>query len=304
MMRLEQIFYPPILSAMAAIGMIFHAQPAQAEVSEVPFSYRGGHIICVPVSLNEKNASTFILDTGAGVSLLSDKLAAKLNAQSCGYHSGRRMSGQTLHMKIAAIKEIKVAEVRQKSPKLAVWNTEDLFGHSKEFADIGGILSLNYFRKIPFTIDYKRKMLVLEDSVSLKKRIANGVKVPVKMDSKGDVELSIKIPMSMAKTPKLYAEVDTGSDSLILDLRYMKSLKIRDAKIKRVVGKDETGHTFIRYFTQLPGNIWLKDSPSILQRTPAVMFQKIIHDGLIGDSFLKQHTVTFDLSHSQMIFSR
>lgn len=302
-MKVKQSLYS-ILSALIAIGSLLHLPSAEAEVSEVPFSYRGGHIICVPVSLNEKTASTFILDTGAGVSLLSDKLASKLNAQSCGNHSGRRMSGQTLHMKMAAIKEIKVAEHRQKSPKLAVWNTEDLFGHSKEFADVGGILSLNYFRTVPFTIDYKRKMIVVEDSVSLKKRIESGVKVPVKMDSKRDVELSVKIPMSMAKTPKLYAEVDTGSDSLILDLRYLKSINIRSAKIKRVVGKDETGHTFVRYFSKLPGNIWLKDSPSILQRTPAVMFQKIIHDGLIGDAFLKQRTVTFDLSHSQMIFSR
>ncbi len=290
-----------VFSVFAA--SLLNSAPCNAETSELPFTYRGGHIICIPATLNSKKQSTFILDTGAGVNILSDKLQKEHASAATARHSGKRMSGQALQMKIATVPEIKVGAVQQKLSKVAIWNTEDLFGHSKEFADIAGILSLNFFRKVPFTLDYKRKVLILEDSESLKKRVATGIRVPVKIESKGDVELSIKVPISIDKNPRLFAEVDTGSDSLILDLRYMKSLNIRNAKIKRVVGKDETGHSFIRYFTELPGNICLKDAPSISQKKPDVMFQKIIHDGLIGNSFLKQFTVTYDLAHSQMIFS-
>jgi len=33
------------------------------------------------------------------------------------------------------------------------------------------------------------------------------------------------------------------------------------------------------------------------------MFQKIIHDGLVGDSFLRNFAVTYDVANARMIFS-
>jgi hypothetical protein len=33
------------------------------------------------------------------------------------------------------------------------------------------------------------------------------------------------------------------------------------------------------------------------------MFQQIIHDGLVGDRFLRNFTTTYDLARSQMIFA-
>jgi hypothetical protein len=34
------------------------------------------------------------------------------------------------------------------------------------------------------------------------------------------------------------------------------------------------------------------------------MFQKIIYDGLVGDSFLRSFVVTFDVWNSRMVFAR
>ena len=42
----------------------------------------------------------------------------------------------------------------------------------------------------------------------------------------------------------------------------------------------------------------------ISQAHPEVMFQKIEHDALVGENFLSQFVVTFDLGHSQMIFRK
>jgi hypothetical protein len=36
----------------------------------------------------------------------------------------------------------------------------------------------------------------------------------------------------------------------------------------------------------------------------SVMFQKIIHDGLLGQEFLRAHVVTFDIPRASMIFGR
>ncbi|MGI0085134.1 MAG: hypothetical protein ACREBQ_08635, partial [Nitrososphaerales archaeon] len=100
--------------------------------------------------------------------------------------------------------------------------------------------------------------------------------------------------------------VDTGSDILILNTRLMEQLGVREDGdgVRKVEGKDETGHIFTRYFARLDGIISLLTSQDISQQNPEVMFQDIIYDGLVGNSFLKSYTVTYDIAHSRMIFSK
>jgi hypothetical protein len=100
-------------------------------------------------------------------------------------------------------------------------------------------------------------------------------------------------------------EVDTGSDILILDetLAADAGIDLRAPSVSKADGFDETGHAFARYFTALPGEISLTGAPACRQAKPKVMFQKIIHDGLLGDDFLRNFVTTYDLARSQMIFA-
>ena len=60
---------------------------------------------------------------------------------------------------------------------------------------------------------------------------------------------------------------------------------------------------FVRYFTELRGDIQVSGAPSIRVTDPQVMFQKIIYDGLVGDRFLRNFTTTYDLRSSQVNFA-
>ena len=71
-----------------------------------------------------------------------------------------------------------------------------------------------------------------------------------------------------------------------------------------VEATDETGHAYRRTFTTLMGSINPAGAPDIAQRDPPVMFQEIIYDGLVGDSFLREFVVTYDLARSRMILAR
>jgi hypothetical protein len=44
-------------------------------------------------------------------------------------------------------------------------------------------------------------------------------------------------------------------------------------------------------------------APQLRMSGPAVMFQKIIYDGLVGDKFLRNFTTTYDIPNSRMIFA-
>jgi hypothetical protein len=40
----------------------------------------------------------------------------------------------------------------------------------------------------------------------------------------------------------------------------------------------------------------------LAQERPRVIFQRIVHDGLVGDAFLRRQPVTYDLAASRVIF--
>jgi hypothetical protein len=119
------------------------------------------------------------------------------------------------------------------------------------------------------------------------------------------MQTGIMLPLKFSNGKSALVEVDTGSGSLILNEKYMKSFGITavSADVKVMHGKDETEHSYVRYFCKLPADVSLSAARNIQQCKPSVQFQKIIYDGLIGDSFLHTFTVTFDLAHKRMIFA-
>ncbi len=49
------------------------------------------------------------------------------------------------------------------------------------------------------------------------------------------------------------------------------------------------------------GTIRLADAPHVAQRDPDVRFQRIVFDGLVGDAFLRNLVVTYDLAASRLL---
>ena len=96
-----------------------------------------------------------------------------------------------------------------------------------------------------------------------------------------------------------------GSDALILDdeLAAEVGVALDDPEVRVVDGTDETGHVYIRRFTTLHGPIHPEGAPSIVHDDPAVMFQRIRYDGLIGDAFLRRFSVTFDVPAGRIVFA-
>jgi hypothetical protein len=96
-----------------------------------------------------------------------------------------------------------------------------------------------------------------------------------------------------------------GSDSLILDeaLAAPLGIDLGASDVRRVEGVDETGHAYVRSFTRLAGSIHPAGAPELAQPDPEVMFQRIVHDGLVGDAFLRNFVVTYDVAGSRMILA-
>lgn len=271
---------------------------SMSQAREVSFTYYEGTFMVVPVSVNG-TLQKFILDTGIGVNLISKELCAQLGCKEDSQFSGKRMSGQEVHIPMSSVESLSMGGVEWKNAPVGIFEIEKMMPGS----GISGFLSLGFFKELAHTVDYERRKIVLETPASLEKIRQEGVRVPVKPDTQGP-SFGIHMPLVLPNGEQISAEVDTGSQALILNERLMKPLGISpDAStVKRKDGVDETGHRYARFFTSLQGSVHLPQSSAFALSNPAVMFQKIIYDGLVGHYFLSQFRVTYDLAHSEMIF--
>lgn len=263
-------------------------------ITAVPFRYLQ-HMLTVPVVVGDVE-TTFILDTGIGVTVISSDLAASAGCVPLGEtYTGRRMSGQELALPMSRLGSLKLGDQTWRDVPVTVF----------DLAGIAGLVSLTAFRAAPVTIDYQAGTVVIEDEQSLTERAALGKPVAIDVHEDGPYATEVYVDLTLPGGQSVKAEVDTGSDSLILDQPFaaQNAVDLEADGIRKVLGQDETGHEYARYFTTLPGDISLTAAPTFRQHDPQVMFQKIIHDGLVGDQFLRNFVTTYDLAQSRMIFA-
>jgi Aspartyl protease len=259
-------------------------------VSEASFEYLQ-HLVTVPVKVGGIE-TPFVLDSGIGLTLVREELAdATRLERTGGSFTGRRMSGQAVTLPLA---EASVTFAGSTIGRHAV-GILDMGSFPDMLAEIGGFLSLAFFTEQPVTVDYARRLVVLDS--------AEGVSVPVKVERDGP-SVTVFMPLTIPGGGSISVEVDMGSDELILDERFAPETgaALAGDGVRRVEGTDETGHRYTRTFTRLSGSIHPTAAPGLRQDDPPVMFQKIIHDGLLGDAFLRRHAVTFDVAEERMMF--
>jgi hypothetical protein len=255
------------------------------------------HLLTVPVRVAGIE-TRFILDTGIGPNLISTPLAGRVGCQPDGTtFTGHRMSGQPVTIPLGTLPSLDLGVHSTRQLQVGIFDLPGLDG-------IEGFLSLTYFRTVPVTIDYAAGLLILEDEQSLAARAARGTPVAVQVDRDGcstGLLLGVDLPSGRAIT----VEVDTGSNGVVLDesLAADVGIDLHHESVRTHEGTDETGHEFTRYFVTISGDISVSGASQYRMTGPEVMFQKIIYDGLVGDSFLKNFTTTYDLENKRMIFN-
>lgn len=243
----------------------------------------------------------FGFDSGIGLTLISTSLADRVGWVPTGANfSGRRMSGQEVIAPLGTVSSLSVGTHRQEQVVVGMLDLGGAVGPE----DVQGFLSLDPFRSVPLTVDYPRERIVLEDAFSLAARASRGTSVTVRVELENHVA-AVFLSLELPAHGSISVEVDMGSDLLILNAPLARELGIdlSEESMRRVEGQDETGHAYVRYFSKLLGEVWPTGAPAIRQLDPEVMFQAIIYDGLIGDAFLRNFVVTYDLANFRMIFA-
>src|SRR5205814_7774731 len=185
-------------------------------------------LILLPVEVNGKGPFEFILDTGAGTSLLSSELGKTLNVKILGSKEGQSAGG-AVSVALAKLSSLAVASVKLDDIDVGV---VDLSQIGKTVgAKIDGDLGYNFLKHFRITLDYRKSEIRFEDPkrfelagrskpvTEVTMRLASPAKplilVDVHANGRGPFQFAIDTgPSTTAITPELAKQLGVVSSPI------------------------------------------------------------------------------------------
>lgn len=264
----------------------------------VPLKITDTGFIFVTVSINDSITADFLLDTGGGMNVLSNKVyqkikpTAKFHSFETGFrHDGERIDGELFEIPSISIDSYKLTDVLT-----GMYAPLDQYG-------IDGIISLKFFENKPFTIDFKNKILTIETKKSLKKIIGNSTMIPILLDVYADYAIDMYIPVILNGTLTLNAEFDTGSgyNTLIIRPEYMSKLGLDVSNTKKQDYTTPITQTKLNDYVTSLNSVQINGLTSTEMKNKNVTFrEKMIHPALIGSEMFKDKAITIDIQNKKM----
>ena len=288
---MKRWFYAFILVGLSLSGAI----DAQTSFRSIPFTVSSDTgLLMIPVSVGGDQTIPFALDTGAGISVLSQSLVDKLGGKAAGRFTGFRLTGERLDLRLFTIPELRVGPVLQRNVLVAGWDGLDQF-------HLAGMISLNFFRHQPFTLDFRSHQLVIDTATGLAARQKHGSIVQVQIDDMRGISIALFAPFQL-DGHAAQCEVDTGSQPYIFASRYMNTLGltahssgVQESDHTSVLGKSE-----VRYRASV-SSLRLYDTQVGTEEKPTILFEDIIYDCNVGIDIWRNRVVTFDIPHRRML---
>lgn len=243
---------------------------------------------------------TFILDTGAGINVITKTFASKLGKikMQDGSFTGFRATGESLDMKLYTINNLEIGDLHERNSTFTILDAD--------LGKIDGLISLTCFREQPFTIDFANKKFYLESSRSLIRREQNGKVIRIQLDDDRGVSVDMftKVRVNNKLTLQISLDSGAGFNVFRFNAAYMKSLIGDTTNIKQYnkQGSLNANTTNNLYLADL-NNLTLYDNPSINVHDIKVSFLKsLIYDGITSINWLG-NCITIDVSKKELIIN-
>jgi predicted aspartyl protease len=263
--------------------------------TKVEFRLAGGAqpLILLPVHVNSCGPFDFILDTGAGTSLLSSELARQLEAKVIGSKEGQSAGG-TVSVSLAKVDSIAVGETKLRDVDVGI---VDLAHIGKTIGvKIDGDLGYNFLKHFRVTIDYCNCEIRFDDPKRVESfgRSAK-TEVPIRLASPAKPLILIDVQAN-GRGPFQFA-VDTGTSTTAIAPGLAKQLGVESSP----VGAGTTGGAPIDFSAgnlrsfQL-GGAKIDNMPVVVAdfftMLNAAIGAKL--DGIVGYNFLRNYKVVID----------
>ena len=263
--------------------------------SKVKFRLAGGAqpLILLPIHVNDGGPFDFILDTGAGTSLLSSELAKQLGVKIISSKEGHTAGGKVA-VSLAKVHSLAVGETKLDDVDVGV---VDLSQIGKTIgAKIDGDLGYNFLRHFRVTIDYRDCEIRLDDPKRIE-ILTRGAKteMPIRLANPAKPLILVDIHAN-GRGPFQFA-IDTGTSTTAIAPEIAQQLGLESSP----VGPGTTGGAPIDFSAGLLQSFQLGGAKIDNMAVVIADFFTTLNsavgtklDGIVGYNFLRNYRVVID----------
>jgi predicted aspartyl protease len=263
--------------------------------STVKFRLAGGAqpLILLPAHVNDRGPFEFILDTGAGTSLLSSDLAKQLDMKSIGSKEGQSAGGK-VSVSLARVNSLVVGETKLEGVDVGI---VDLSHIAKTIgAKIDGDLGYNFLKHFRVTINYRDCELRLEDPKRVES-FARGAKTQVPIRLASPAKPLILVDVHANGCGPFQFAIDTGTSTSAITPELAKQLGLQTSP----VGPGTTGGAPVDVQAGSLQSFQLGgakiDNMAVVVADFFTMLNAAVGaklDGIVGYNFLRDYKVVID----------
>jgi predicted aspartyl protease len=266
--------------------------PSSARVS---FRLAGGAqpLILLPVQVNDRGPFDFILDTGAGTSLLSSDLAKQLEVKSIGSKDGQSAGGK-VSVSLAKLDSLAAGKAKLHAVDVGIVDLTQI-GQTIG-AKIDGDLGYNFLKHFRVTIDYRDHEIRFDDPKRVE-GFGRGAKteLPIRLASPSKPLILVDVRAN-GRGPFQFA-IDTGTSTTAIAPELAKQLGVQSSP----AGAGTTGGAPVDFSAGVLQSFQLGgakiDNMAVVVADFFTMLNAAIDanlDGIVGYNFLRNYKVAID----------
>jgi hypothetical protein len=263
-------------------GYACSAAPPAAPLAELPLVPYVGRLVTVDVVV-QGDTLPFLLDTGGGETLITPWLAEELGCTPAGRAVGFRMTGDRVEFALCPDVTLSFAGYEVTHPDIAVLDLASLL--PPDWPDLAGLISLQSFADRPITLELAKRRLILESAESLAERVSGMTPVDLRTATGTDGRSLTVLFRMESPAPGWYL-----FDSANLDV-----VRVGTDLGATAVSPPQEGEGATEGPVQFAG------LPPVNTRWALA---DIIYDGVLSEEFIREWTVTLDLSHGRAWVTR
>jgi predicted aspartyl protease len=262
--------------------------------TKVTFRLSGGPqpLILVPARVNGEGIYDFILDTGAGTSLLTPELAARLGVETIESKEGMGAAGK-VKVSLGRVASLAVGDASAEGVEVAITNEVERIGAALG-AHVDGVVGYNFLKDFAMTVDYGANNLRLardapeemgDARARIKFRLANAAKplvlVPALVEGAGEFQFAL----------------DTGASTTVISPDLAQAAGLHITPVPEMTGAGGTMHASVGEIESLSVGGARVENLTVMVVEFLGMLSQIVGaklDGIIGYNYLREFKVGID----------